>query len=103
MCAKIDKELKPPSPLDNLNFFSNDIQWNKLCEDLDKRLNSNIGQNHSPDEKLDAIMKAIVESSYHFVPAKKTAMSSKTHIPRHRCILMRKRRKITIKLNSTPL
>ena len=46
-------------------------------------------------EHLDHLMKILIDVAYKYVPCKKSARSgSHTKIPRHRRILMRKRRKL---------
>ena len=87
------------SPFDNLNFHSNDVDWESMSEAISQRVNDENLDNLHPNERLSAYMKIFTEVSYKFVPAKKTSRrGSITKIPRERRILMRKRRKLMQRL-----
>ena len=91
---------QPPkaSALDNLNFFSNDIDWEVISaqfEDIDW---SQVLEGLSPQDQLNLLMKKIVDICKANIPLKKSARSGKPKIPRDRRILMRKRKKISVQL-----
>ena len=92
-----DEEEKPDraSPLDNLNFHSNDINWKAMSSELQSRLANENLEELPPNERLDALMKVLIEVAYKFVPAKKSSRrGNHSKIPRDRRILMKKRRKL---------
>ena len=102
--SKFEEEAKPErsSPLDNLNFQSNDIDWETMEIDLKTQLDTAKLEDFPPDERLDYLMKILVDVAYKYVPAKKTARNGPgTKIPRGRRILMRKRRKLLLKFDVT--
>ena len=83
------------SPLDNLNFHSNDINWEAVSEKLKIQLDNADLDSLPPNERLDQLMKILVEVAYELIPAKKSCRKGPhTKIPRERRILMRKRRKL---------
>ena len=88
---------RPPlvAALDNLNFHSNDIQWEEMSKSITERVDAEDLSDLSPNEHLEVLMKILVDIAYKFVPAKKSSIRGPgTKIPRHRRILMRKRRKL---------
>ena len=90
------------SALDNLNFHSNDINWEEMAKTISELVNLEDFSNLTPSEHLERIMQILVDVAYKFVPCKRSAKKgSNTKIPRHRRILMRKRRKLTEKLKVT--
>ena len=101
------EEEKPPfaSPFDSLNFFSNDIDWDKVIEDTAVKLQSTLetDANLEPGEKLERMMAALTQICFDHIPARKSSRKCTTKIPRHRRILMRKRRKLFVKLESSTL
>ena len=103
LCStSFDEEEKPDraSPFDNLNFHSNDIDWEAMSTDLQSRLeNENLDGLH-PNERLDALMKILIEVAYKFVPAKKSSRGNHSKIPRERRILMKKRRKLLSRMEN---
>ena len=103
LCTTDDKDdERPPliAVLDNLNFHSNDINWEEMSTTLTKLVNAEDFSNLSPNEHLDRLMKILIDVAYKFVPCKKSARrGGGTKIPRHRRILMRKRRKLMDRLN----
>ena len=92
---------RPPliAVLDNLNFHSNDINWEEMSTTITNMVNAEDFSHLSPNDHLERLMKILIDVAYKFVPAKKSAKQGNTKIPRHRRILMRKRRKLFDKLN----
>ena len=108
MCKDNDlEEEKPPcaSPFDNLNFFSNDIDWDKIIAEIETKIqtDSEAYKTLDPNAKLQWLMGILIEICLKHIPARKSAKKYQTKIPRHRRILMRKRRKLMIKLESTSI
>ena len=101
---KEDDDQRPLlSPLDNLNFHSNDIQWEEMSAAILNRFDSEDLSSLPPNEHLAQLTKILIEIAYKFVPARRLAQrGSQTQIPRERRILMRKRRKLTEKFNNSP-
>ena len=88
--------------LDNLNFYSNDINWEEMSATITKLVESVDFSALTPNEHLQQLMKIIIDVAYKFVPARKSARKgSRTKIPRERRILMRKRRKLLDQLEQT--
>ena len=86
------------SPLDKLNFFSNDIDWDSLKKNLDIDWNLLL-RDHPPDRKLEIITEKIYEVCSAHIPERKSLdRSGKPKIPRDRRILMRKRKRANDKL-----
>ena len=98
MCgATIDEEELTPllSPFNSLNFFSNDIKWEQMSDELLNRFEAEDLSILAPNDHLQKIMKIFIDVAYKFIPTKRTAKKgSGTRIPRERRILMRKRRKL---------
>ena len=96
-------EQKPEfiSPLDKLNFFSDEIKWDVVSAEItaiewDAEL-----QNQLPDQMLDKIMMIIISICERHIPIKKSVQkSSMSKIPRDRRNLMRKRKRLNDKLKS---
>ena len=88
-----EEEVKPQfaSPLDSLNFYSNDIDWEEISGALDQRFAATDLTSLTPNERLDTIMQILIDVAYQYIPAKKTSKRNRTQIPRERRILMRKR------------
>ena len=98
-----DEEQQPEraSAFDNLNFHSNDIDWETMASELQSRLDSENLETLPPNERLDALMKILIEVAYKFVPAKKSSRKNNhSKIPRDRRILMKKRRKLTARMET---
>ena len=90
------------SPLDNLNFFSNDIDWELISKQFEEIEWSTILSDQSPEMKLDIIMEKICKICIDNIPVRKSlSRTGRPKIPRDRRILMRKRKKISdqLKLN----
>ena len=88
--------------LDNLNFHSNDIQWEEMSVAITKLVDTEDFSSLSPNEHLKQLMKILIDVAYKFVPCKRSARrGAHTQIPRARRILMRKRRKLMDKLNQS--
>ena len=87
------------SPLDNLNFLSNDINWEEIANQF-KAINWHLILSGLPPEKqLDVVMGKIHAICKGNIPLRKTlTKTGKPKIPRDRRILMRKRKKIADKL-----
>lgn len=101
--SQLKEEEKPErvSPLDNLNFHSNEIDWETLSAELKTHLDDANLEILPPNERLDQFMKILVDQAYKHVPAKRSARNGPlTKIPRERRILMRKRRKLTAKFGT---
>ena len=103
MCV-VDQEERERPPLvavlDNLNFHSDDIDWEGMSTEITDRVNSEDFSELTPNEHFDELMKILIDVAYKFVPCKKSAKKgSQTKIPRHRRILMRKRSKLNKQLN----
>ena len=82
--------------LDNLNFHSNDINWEEMAAAITQRVDSEDFSSLTPNEHLEQLMTILIDVAYKFVPCKRsTTRGTKTKIPRERRILMRKRRKLT--------
>ena len=99
----INQEEEKPnfsSPFNNLNFFSNDIQWESICTEIKERTNVQNFLDLPPNEKLDKFMSILIDVCHKFVPTKRSARKAATQIPRDRRILMRKRRKLHIQMES---
>ena len=96
-CAEdCDSEIpKKVSPLDNLNFLSNDINWEEIANHF-KAINWElILSGLTPDEQLNMVMEKIHSICKDNIPLRKTlTKTGKPKIPRDRRILMRKRKKI---------
>ena len=82
---------RPPkaSALDNLNFFSNDIDWELISVQFEDINWTRVLEALSPQEQLNLIMEKIVDICKANIPLKKSARSCKPKIPRDRRILMR--------------
>ena len=105
--ASQTEEEKPEhlSPLDKLNFFSEDIDWDELTGELASHNWSTEFDGLHPNEMLANFMQVVLESCNKYIPVRKTvSKSNRTRIPRERRRLMRKRRKLIIKQskNSSP-
>ena len=99
-----EEKEKPPllSAFDNLNFFSNDIQWEAMSNEITHRFESEDLSSLPPKEHLEKLMKILIDVAYKFVPLKNsTRRGSHTKIPRERRILMRKRRKLMIQFEQS--
>ena len=87
------------SPLDNLNFFSNDIQWDVIMNEFNDVDWKTLLLDQSPENQLAIIMGIICEVCEKHIPQRKSLnKSGKPKIPRDRRILMRKRKKINEQL-----
>ena len=99
MCAEnVDEDTRRPliAALDNLNFHSNDIEWEEMAATITQRVESGDFATLSPNEHLERLMKILIDVAYKFVPCKTTSRhTTRTNIPRERRILMRKRRKLS--------
>ena len=102
--AMDDEEEQTPllSPFDSLNFFSNDIEWEKMSDELLNRFKDEELSILSPNDHLRKVMEVLIDVAYKHIPTKRTARKgSHTRIPRERRILMRKRRKLMEKLSQS--
>ena len=89
---------RPPlaAVLDNLNFHSNDIKLEEMSKTITELVNLEDFADLTPNDHLERLMKILIDVAYKFVPCKKSVKKGpNTKIPRHRRILMRKRRKLT--------
>ena len=98
MCQADDDEAERPplnAALDNLNFHSNDIDWEEMSAAITERVTLEDFSNLSPNDHLEQLMKILIDIAYKYVPCKTSSKRGPhTKIPRHRRILMRKRRKL---------
>ena len=103
LCDKVEDEEKPSfaSALDKLNFQSTDIQWDCMSTEIKSQLHSPNFDALTPSDRLDRLLAILIDISYKYVPIRNSARKGTTHIPRHRRILMRKRRKLTIQMENT--
>ena len=95
------EEEKPErvSPLDKLNFFSNDIDWNEVSSAFNSINWNSTLKDLSPEEQLTTVMDEIHKVCEKYIPQRKSQLrSGKPKIPRDRRILMRKRKKINNQL-----
>ena len=101
--SEVNEEEKPSfaSALDNLNFQSIDIQWDCMSTEIKSQLHSPNFDALTPNDRLDRLLAILIDISYKYVPVRNSARKRTTHIPRHRRILMRKRRKLTIQMENT--
>ena len=95
-----EEKSKFSSPFSNLNFFSNDIQWDLVNAAILERTQTRDFLDLLPNEKLDKFMTILIEICHEFIPAKTSARKATTKIPRDRRILMRKRRKLQLQFES---
>ena len=87
------------SPFDKLNFFSEDVKWNDLIEELNAINWLHTFNDLHPDVMLSELMQQLLDVCNKHVPVKKAVRkTSLTKIPRERRILMRKRRALNLKL-----
>ncbi len=88
------------SAFDNLNFYSNDIQWEEMSNAITTSTKSENLSDLAPKEHYEKLIKILTDVAYKYVPAKRAAKKGpQTKIPRERRILMRKRRKLMDQLN----
>ena len=100
--AEEDTQRPRLAALDNLNFHSNDIQWEEMAAAITQRVDSENFSSLSPNEHLQQLMDILIDVAYKYVPCKKSSTrGSHTKIPRARRILMRKRRKLIEKLEKS--
>ena len=91
-----DSEIpKKVSPLDNLNFLSNDIDWEAIAKQFKAIDWELILSGLAPEQQLNVVMEKIHSICKSNIPLRKTlTKTGKPKIPRDRRILMRKRKKI---------
>ena len=97
-----DHRVEPASDFEALNFWSRDVNWTEIKEQV-----SNIqwhrkaaGTSDDPEEIYDSIMKEMLRVVIQHVP-KKNRQKGRSHIPRDRRTFMRKRAKIMKKLDNS--
>ena len=104
MCNDNEPEEEKPqlaSPFDSLNFFSNDIDWDKISAEVKARTDEEeFIMIPDPITKLERLLEVLLEICLIYIPTKKTSKKCSTRIPRHRRILMRKRRKLNLKFEA---
>ena len=99
-----DKEPKPDylSPLDKLNFFNENINWNDLTQELALHDWNAELKGLNPEEMLSKFMEVNIEKCIRHIPEKKSVIKSNpSKIPRGRRKLMQKRRKLILKLEKS--
>ena len=83
------------SPLDNLNFLSNDIDWEAIAKQFKAIDWELILSGLAPEQQLNVVMEKIHSICKGNIPLRKTlTKSGKPKIPRDRRIQTRKRKKI---------
>ena len=88
------------SAIDNLNFYSNDIDWNGMSVAITNSVEVAELSSLPPNEHLQKLLKILIDVAYKYVPVKRSVQRGpRTKIPRERRILMRKRRKLMDQLN----
>ena len=85
---------------DKLNFFSEDVKWESIEEDLAKVDWSDVFSSLDPTQMLTKMLEVCADISTKHVPHRKTTPQSKkrNQIPRTRRILMRRRCKVNKQL-----
>ena len=95
----------PPSHVgggfDDLNFFSDNADWNGLAHELGALDWSQILTEKEPNDMMNSFVQSCVESSKKFIPKKSAAKKKQNSIPRNRRILMRRRTKVVKQLSAT--
>lgn len=89
----------PANGFDKLNFYSNTIDWQRICEAVGLVAWQDNMHSMSTNEKWKFIKENLLKICNTYVPEKK-GTSAKRRIPRDRRILMRKRCKLKKKLKS---
>ena len=85
---------------DTLNFFSEDVKWDELQEDLDKVNWTEDFKSLDPSRMFNRLIETCTEISKKHVPIRKSTNTKKSRIPRSRRILMRRRCKVNKQLGS---
>ena len=89
--------------LDSLNFFSTDVDWIAINEELSKVPWDTNFAGLDPVGKLNSFLDTCECIMTRFVPKKKTSnVTRRNNIPRDRRILMRRRRKVVKQLSKHP-
>lgn len=84
---------------ESLNFFSDDVDWDQLSNELQRVDWSTEFDGKDPDEQFNHLIDVCQNVSKQHVPGRRQATSSKKHaIPRDRRTLMRRRTKVTKQL-----
>ena len=89
-----------PTNFSDLNFFSQDVSWDGICELLHSTDWSTSLDHLTPNEQLDLILGTLLKASIHNVPLKSSRNDKASIIPKDRRLLMRKRGKLRRKLNT---
>ena len=88
-----------PSIFNSLNFFHQDLDWEKLSETLSKVNWNDIYRDKTPDGMLDSIYSECYKASTEHVPEKTIAETKKsTKVERYRKSLTNRRRRIVRRL-----
>lgn len=90
-----------PTNFSDLNFFSQDVSWDGLCESLNSTDWSTSLDHLNPNEQLDSILDTFLKASIQNVPPRSSRNTKSSIIPKDRRLLMRKRGKLRKKLNTT--
>jgi hypothetical protein len=98
--AKAEGEDGPGSIFGNLNFFSEDTDWNGLNRELESQDWAAEFRSQDPHEMLHRFIDICATIAKKYVPVKKNSRS-RNQIPRERRNLMRRRRRITVQLRKT--
>ena len=86
-----------------LNFYSKNIDWDKLNEELSRiDWTTEVGNTNKPSEVLKSLLSVLLSICRKHVPAK-VWQKRKVYIPRYRRVLMRKRRKLRSKYKQAKL
>ena len=86
---------------DTLNFFSEDVKWNELNEDISRVDWNEVFQSLDPSAMFDKLIETCSELSKKHVPQRSLKKKSRSRIPRSRRILMRRRSKVNKQLASS--
>ena len=86
---------------DTLNFFSEDVNWNELDEDISRVDWDEVFQSLDPSAMFDKLIETCSELSKKHVPQRSPKKKSRSRIPRSRRILMRRRSKVNKQLASS--
>lgn len=89
-----------PINFSDLNYFSQDVSWDGLCEYIHSTDWSCLAH-LTPNQQLDIILDIFLKASIKTVPLRKIKKVKTSIIPKDRKILMRKRSKLRKKLNNT--
>jgi len=89
--------------IDSLNFFSGDVNWVRLKQDMQLIQWDSILEGVEPKDQLNCFHLVCESIAALYVPKKRAARANiRTKIPRERRVLMRRRRKVAKQLSNFP-